>query len=459
MRDSSNSRNPLRRPDQNSKYDGYSYYITEEEVEYNFELSGKNSDTFKFSRPTFGDCLVNKNTNPHSTSKNSKKSTSKIEAVSWSAEQPGSGKHNIDDLLEELASESGSESESGSDRETIEQYYARIKKGIKTDAAELGKRRRENREQNLSRASESSVDMFDTEKPAKKTEKVSQEEMETASNPPISPKKPVDSGLSTADEIRASTADEILSEMKDVNETDPNQPQPDPNKTQKQNEDDLEYWKLYKDSQFGLADNLYDEDLDDADESFAKENKLTKAENSDAILTCGRCFTILCYDCQRHIRYEHQFRAMFVTENCRIVPDRIVKFRKKEVGKGGKRRRVEKKKGKKRTNAEKKEAEKAIQSSSKITSPTNSAPAAEMSCSESEAESVAETPNIPKPSGSKPKLNEFSSKKKVEETEPGDFDDPELYDHYFQVECAECQNDVAYFDKEEVYHFYNVIAS
>jgi hypothetical protein len=40
--------------------------------------------------------------------------------------------------------------------------------------------------------------------------------------------------------------------------------------------------------------------------------KVLKPRNSDAVLSCPCCFNIVCMDCQRHQKYLHQFRAMFV---------------------------------------------------------------------------------------------------------------------------------------------------
>jgi hypothetical protein len=39
---------------------------------------------------------------------------------------------------------------------------------------------------------------------------------------------------------------------------------------------------------------------------------MLKPRNSDAVLSCPCCFTIVCMDCQRHVRYCNQYRAMFV---------------------------------------------------------------------------------------------------------------------------------------------------
>jgi E2F-associated phosphoprotein len=37
-----------------------------------------------------------------------------------------------------------------------------------------------------------------------------------------------------------------------------------------------------------------------------------KPRSSDAVLSCPCCFRIVCMDCQRHERYQNQYRAMFV---------------------------------------------------------------------------------------------------------------------------------------------------
>ena len=90
--------------------------------------------------------------------------------------------------------------------------------------------------------------------------------------------------------------------------------------------------------------HFYGEDLDDDDEAYvyknlrggkpAKKKTLSlgsstsssqpaekdattptipaKPRNSDAVLSCPCCFNIVCMDCQRHVKYENQYRAMFV---------------------------------------------------------------------------------------------------------------------------------------------------
>ena len=59
---------------------------------------------------------------------------------------------------------------------------------------------------------------------------------------------------------------------------------------------------------------LYDERLDDEDETYVNEQLrgVKKPRNSDAILSCPCCFRILSLDTQQHYKYANQFRAMFV---------------------------------------------------------------------------------------------------------------------------------------------------
>ncbi|KAG0348095.1 hypothetical protein BG004_006070 [Podila humilis] len=148
---------------------------------------------------------------------------------------------------------------------------------------------------------------------------------------------------------------------------------------------------------------LYDPDEDDRDENWLikkiAENRPPgcKPEDiwTDAILACPMCLTQLCYDCQRHEIYVHQYRAMFV-EHCKTIETEILRFA------------VEKKKrGKK-------------------------------------AAESAETP---------------SSSSGISEPEfrPSEYDEPEAV--YHPVVCEVCNTKVALIDGDEVYHFFNVIPS
>jgi len=82
---------------------------------------------------------------------------------------------------------------------------------------------------------------------------------------------------------------------------------------------------------------LYDDDEDEVNEDWVVEHlmlgeekkingrKVKKARETDAVLSCPACFTILCCDCQQHDLYANQFRAMFVFK-CRVVKEETLTF-------------------------------------------------------------------------------------------------------------------------------------
>ena len=60
-----------------------------------------------------------------------------------------------------------------------------------------------------------------------------------------------------------------------------------------------------------------------------QQARLLKPRNSDAVLSCPRCFTTVCMDCQQHESYSNQYRAMFVMNigvdwNKRMIYDESV---------------------------------------------------------------------------------------------------------------------------------------
>lgn len=71
-----------------------------------------------------------------------------------------------------------------------------------------------------------------------------------------------------------------------------------------------------------------------------QQARLLRPRTSDAILSCPRCFTIVCMDCQQHDRYVNQYRAMFVMNigvdwSKRMVYDESVGELKKLDSAGG----------------------------------------------------------------------------------------------------------------------------
>ncbi|KAJ1977658.1 hypothetical protein H4R35_002205 [Dimargaris xerosporica] len=85
---------------------------------------------------------------------------------------------------------------------------------------------------------------------------------------------------------------------------------------------------------------LYDPALDDEDATWVqnrlrrytahstkggKQARAPPTRATDATLSCPLCMTELCYDCQRHVRYANQFRAMLV-ENCSVRFDKLLSY-------------------------------------------------------------------------------------------------------------------------------------
>jgi hypothetical protein len=55
-------------------------------------------------------------------------------------------------------------------------------------------------------------------------------------------------------------------------------------------------------------DELYDERKDDRDARFVQARRVSTI--TDGTLSCPSCFTVVCYECQQHVEYDHQFRAI-----------------------------------------------------------------------------------------------------------------------------------------------------
>jgi len=83
-------------------------------------------------------------------------------------------------------------------------------------------------------------------------------------------------------------------------------------------------------------DLFYDPEADDVDQSWVDSvrqsyqtpkpaGNVSKLPNSDAVLNCPACFTVLCLDCQRHEIYKTQYRAMFVI-NCTVDTTQRMSF-------------------------------------------------------------------------------------------------------------------------------------
>lgn len=90
---------------------------------------------------------------------------------------------------------------------------------------------------------------------------------------------------------------------------------------------------------------LYDPDMDDDDQDWvnakrrsyifpsdkkeAQNMPLKPLPNSDAVLNCPACLSLLCLDCQRHDIYKSQYRAMFVS-NCKVISEEVLRYADKK---------------------------------------------------------------------------------------------------------------------------------
>lgn len=136
--------------------------------------------------------------------------------------------------------------------------------------------------------------------------------------------------------------------------------------------------------------------------SANRRGKSQALPSSDAVLNCPACMTTLCLDCQRHEKYHTQYRAMFVM-NCAVNKEEVLRY--KSANK------------RKQSHCRKKARQ---ESTSTFT--------------EAERESNAG----------------------LTDARLAGMDEEELY---HPVKCTECSTEVAVFDKDEVYHFFNILAS
>ncbi|KAI1895592.1 hypothetical protein AGOR_G00107830 [Albula goreensis] len=161
---------------------------------------------------------------------------------------------------------------------------------------------------------------------------------------------------------------------------------------------------------------LYDPDEDDRDQAWVdskrqqyrasrkqlpgstnRKDKPQALPSSDAVLNCPACMTTLCLDCQRHEKYRTQYRAMFVM-NCTVNKEEVLRYKTPAD-----RKRMKRQKKKKASQG------------------------AELDATATGSEGMEV--------------------------------DPEPEEKYHPVKCTECSTEVAVFDKDEVYHFFNILAS
>ncbi|KAK2879079.1 hypothetical protein QQF64_010784 [Cirrhinus molitorella] len=165
---------------------------------------------------------------------------------------------------------------------------------------------------------------------------------------------------------------------------------------------------------------LYDPDEDDRDQAWVdakrkeyrnqrrlppsanRRNKPHALPSSDAVLNCPACMTTLCLDCQRHEKYRTQYRAMFVM-NCTVNKEEVLRYKTANKRKQNRHRK------------------KARQESTTTSTET-----------------------------------EMESSAGLTDARLAGMDEEEIY---HPVNCTECSTEVAVYDKDEVYHFFNILAS
>ncbi|XP_061843666.1 E2F-associated phosphoprotein isoform X2 [Nerophis lumbriciformis] len=175
---------------------------------------------------------------------------------------------------------------------------------------------------------------------------------------------------------------------------------------------------------------LYDPDEDERDQAWVdarrrrynrkrpstaangRRSQAASLPSSDAVLNCPACMTTLCLDCQRHDKYRTQYRAMFVM-NCTVRKDQVLRYQ----GPTGRKPR-----GRKRRKAE-----------------------------DETPERVPERVPVQVPERVPVQVPEQAPQRV-----PAGMDADEVYR---PVCCSECSTEVAVMDKDEVYHFFNILSS
>ncbi|CAG8774354.1 16176_t:CDS:2 [Racocetra persica] len=83
-------------------------------------------------------------------------------------------------------------------------------------------------------------------------------------------------------------------------------------------EDELFYDpKMDDDDELWMKKKLAQHDIETTDQTTKETINQIAAKETDAILSCPMCFTVLSYHTQKHSLYSTQYRAIFV-ENCKV---------------------------------------------------------------------------------------------------------------------------------------------
>ncbi|KAM9955596.1 hypothetical protein ACTFIW_009089 [Dictyostelium discoideum] len=180
----------------------------------------------------------------------------------------------------------------------------------------------------------------------------------------------------------------------------------------------------------------FDETEDDENEKWMKENyKLSGKFKSDGRLSCPCCFTLLCIECQQHSSYSNQYRAIQV-KNCTISND-IVTYNDKKDKKISNRNN---------NNNNKKINKKNNKKNQKYRNNVNKG-------DPQQVEVKLENTHIDDDDDDG---DDDDDNNNSDESSSSDEDEDECYR---VVQCSICNTHVAMYDKNEIYHFFDVFPS
>lgn len=173
---------------------------------------------------------------------------------------------------------------------------------------------------------------------------------------------------------------------------------------------------------------------------------------SDAVLNCPACLTMLCMDCQRHEIYHNQYRAMFVF-NCNVNWTEFLKFPKKNQKK-----EFFKNKKKFKKTPEQVEGTASSQQENNIEVNGNS----EEKNSQVSKDDALKRDGLNLVAADSNTRMELSGRELEAATVSTDTltekgSKPEELFH--PVTCTICNTKVAVYDTDEVYHFFNIVTS
>ncbi|XP_063592003.1 E2F-associated phosphoprotein-like [Penaeus indicus] len=206
---------------------------------------------------------------------------------------------------------------------------------------------------------------------------------------------------------------------------------------------------------------------------------------SDAVLNCPACLTTLCMDCQRHAIYNNQYRAMFVF-NCTVDWSEGLKFptkgqKKKEFLKNKRKNKYRKEQESARESEEPiaegmessekgRECESSMQPENSMDIQQGNSKASQQA---SESSGIIEPLQAEKstPEGNSNSIlskdvleravgeGEGSCRTKTNTPKKVSFEADGSDEIFHPVMCNICNTKVAVYDKDEVYHFFNVVTS